>query len=248
MTASYSFTAPANFLGLKPFFIADSAAAQSPLLFDFLEGLESLRAQELDFAQRSAALDQKLLELRQSLSPRLIHFYQLINQAHTVNLTVDNAVYDLELWWPHSLPGAQSPSDFAKPCCGVFLLRDQAAQIYVRVGYQPSVLLVNARDGALPVAAIVHEAVKQPLTEKITAVNITAYADPEAGNPLTPRLHYIKGSTPDENAQLNEPLKQIREVLAGRMPMPADFADNLAWLLALPEGAAQLRMRAREGR
>ncbi len=246
MTSHYSFVAPGTFLGVRPLFLPDGQVAGNPELVGFVKTVQSMRGQAA--AQRIAALDAGLEGLRTRLTPRLIHHYQLVNQSHHVDLTIGDRTYEIELWWPKNLPNT-GPDNLAKPCCGIFVMRDNTGVIHLRVGYQPGALLIDANDPQMPLALVVHQTQKHPITQTIAKVDVNIYADPPQSNRISGNSAIIRGDNPAENTELDEPLRFVCGVFANPTAAPADFAENLPFILqGMPDGVARIAYRVRGAR
>ncbi len=231
MTAHhYSFAAQGTFMGVRPLFLPDGKVAGNPALIEFIRSLQSMRCQSMDAPQRIAAIDTGLEKLRRALTPNLIHHYQLINESYHVDLAAGDKTYEIELWWPKNLPNS-TPDNFAKPCCGIFVMRDNLGAMHLRVGYQPGALLIDAQNPQMPLALVVHDVKKHIVTQTITDVNVNIYGEPATQNPVSQNAVIIRDDNPANNAQLDEPLKYVRDGFA-RNPAGID-ADGLAGLLQI---------------
>ncbi len=245
-TPYYSFAAPGTFLGMRPLFLPDGQVAGNPELVGFVQTVQKMRGQPA--AQRIAALDAGLENLRTRLTPKLMHHYQLVNQTHHVDLSIGDRTFEIELWWPKNLPNT-GPDNLAKPCCGIFVMRDNTGAIHLRVGYQPGALLIDANDPQMPLALIVHQAHKHLVTQTITKVDVNIYADPPQSNRISGNSAIIRDDNPANNAELDEPLRFVRGVFANPAAAPADFAENLSFILqGMAEGTTRIAYRIRGAR
>ncbi|TAH33909.1 MAG: hypothetical protein EYC62_06050 [Alphaproteobacteria bacterium] len=243
----YSFIAPGAFMGIRPLFLPEASVTANSAFQNFISRrLPELRQAGMNLSGRAAAIDAELESLRAQLTPRLTHHYQLVNQAHHIDLKIGDRSHEIELWWPKNPPNS-GPDNFAKPCCGVFLIRGDDGHMQLRVGYQPGVLLIDVNNPAIPAALAVHTVKRQLLTQKIQSVHINIYGDPAENNSISGQAKIIRAESPDQNTELDEPLIYIRDAFASGAG--SIDAEGLAGLLEIGGiGAISIALRQRGGR